>query len=160
MSTLYVDTINEKTSGNGVQIPGHVVQVVSSSTTTQVINNSATEVSTGISASITPTSASNKIMVIVSSTLLYGTNAGHLGVLFNLKRGGTTIATAETKDNTNAIVQLAKPISIDFLDSPATTSATTYEVFFQEVYSSSRYGDTAINYNGRTGSITLMEIAQ
>ena len=27
MSTLYVDTINEKTSGNGVQIPGHVVQV-------------------------------------------------------------------------------------------------------------------------------------
>ena len=29
MSTLYVDTITEKTSGNGVQIPGHVVQVVS-----------------------------------------------------------------------------------------------------------------------------------
>ena len=27
MSTLYVDTITEKTSGNGVQIPGHVVQV-------------------------------------------------------------------------------------------------------------------------------------
>ena len=26
MSTLYVDTINEKTSGNGVQIPGHVIQ--------------------------------------------------------------------------------------------------------------------------------------
>ena len=32
MSTLYVDTITEKTSGNGVQIPGHVVQVVSSVT--------------------------------------------------------------------------------------------------------------------------------
>ena len=28
MSTLFVDTINEKTSGNGIQIPGHVVQVV------------------------------------------------------------------------------------------------------------------------------------
>ena len=28
MSTLFVDTINEKTSGNGVAIPGHVVQVV------------------------------------------------------------------------------------------------------------------------------------
>ena len=27
MSTLYVDTITEKTAGNGVQIPGHVIQV-------------------------------------------------------------------------------------------------------------------------------------
>ena len=27
MSTLFVDTINEKTSGNGIAIPGHVVQV-------------------------------------------------------------------------------------------------------------------------------------
>ena len=160
MSTLYVDTITEKTSGNGVQIPGHVVQVVSSSTTTQVINSSATEVSTGISASITPISASNKIMVTMSSTLLFGSNSGHLGVLFNLKRGGTTIATAETKDNVNAIVQLAETVSINFLDAPATTSATTYEVFFQESVSTGRYGSTAINYNGRTGTITLMEIAQ
>ena len=28
MSTLFVDTINEKTSGNGIEIPGHVIQVV------------------------------------------------------------------------------------------------------------------------------------
>ena len=28
MSTLFVDTINEKTSGNGIAIPGHVVQVI------------------------------------------------------------------------------------------------------------------------------------
>ena len=28
MSTLFVDTINEKTSGNGIIIPGHVIQIV------------------------------------------------------------------------------------------------------------------------------------
>ena len=28
MSTLFVDTINEKTSGNGIEIPGHVIQVI------------------------------------------------------------------------------------------------------------------------------------
>ena len=39
MSTLYVDTINEKTSGNGVQIPGHVVQVGSSVTKVASITN-------------------------------------------------------------------------------------------------------------------------
>ena len=42
MSTLYVDTITEKTSGNGVQIPGHVVQVQ-----TRVANN-------GISTTVLP----------------------------------------------------------------------------------------------------------
>ena len=29
MSVLYVDTTNEKTSGNGIEIPGHVIQVKS-----------------------------------------------------------------------------------------------------------------------------------
>ena len=37
MSILKVDTINEKTSGNGVAIPGHVIQFVNYSGTTQAI---------------------------------------------------------------------------------------------------------------------------
>ena len=36
MSTLFVDTINEKTSGNGIQIPGHVVQIVQTIQTGEV----------------------------------------------------------------------------------------------------------------------------
>ena len=39
MSTLFVDTINEKTSGNGIQIPGHVVQVVQEDVNTQYSAN-------------------------------------------------------------------------------------------------------------------------
>ena len=35
-STLYVDNLIEKTSGNGVHIPGHVIQVAEDSTTTSV----------------------------------------------------------------------------------------------------------------------------
>ena len=34
MSTLNVDNINEYTSGNGVEIPGHIIQVVSATDTT------------------------------------------------------------------------------------------------------------------------------
>lgn len=138
---------------------GSVIQVVSSSTTTEVINNSSTEVSTGISASITPTSSSNKILVLVSSTMINGSNAGNVEVLFNLKRGSTIIATATSKDNVSSVVQVAQAVSINFLDSPATTSATTYEVFFKETASTNRYGSSAVNYNGKTGTITLMEIA-
>ena len=50
MSTLFVDTINEKTSGNGIKIPGHVVQVVSTTNTdTQTITHSTSSTLTGLS---------------------------------------------------------------------------------------------------------------
>ena len=44
MSTLYVDTITEKTSGNGVQIPGHVVQVVQRTTLDYYTSASMTDI--------------------------------------------------------------------------------------------------------------------
>ena len=49
MSTVYVDTINEKTSGNGVQIPGHVIQTVYvESTTSAVYHMGGTTTSTDL----------------------------------------------------------------------------------------------------------------
>ena len=64
-STLYVDKIVEKTSAAGVHIPGHVIQVVSGSTTTTQLALLATFAdTTGLSASITPTSASSKILIL------------------------------------------------------------------------------------------------
>ena len=44
MSILKVDTINEKTTGNGVLIPGHVVQVIQGSTNTSVSGDATTRV--------------------------------------------------------------------------------------------------------------------
>jgi hypothetical protein len=65
MSTLYVDTITEKTSGNGVQIPGHVVQVVSvAKTDTFSVSNSTFADVTGLSVTITPKASTNKILVL------------------------------------------------------------------------------------------------
>ena len=53
MSILKVDTINEKTSGNGVIIPGHVVQVVNGRTCSTATGGS-TYSTTGNSVTITP----------------------------------------------------------------------------------------------------------
>ena len=61
MSTLFVDTINEKTNGNGVQIPGHVLQVVEGTRTDGTNTNSASYVDAGLSAAITPKSTSSKV---------------------------------------------------------------------------------------------------
>ena len=64
MSTLKVDSVVEKTSGHGVHIPGHVMQVVQGTTSTNVTNNSTTYIDSGLSVNITPLSSSSKILVM------------------------------------------------------------------------------------------------
>ena len=77
MSTLFVDTINEKTSGNGIYIPGHVVQFKKTAYITSTQNTVSTSWAdiTGASLSITPKST--------SSIILIGW-AGHLGGTLSL----------------------------------------------------------------------------
>ena len=65
MSILKVDTINEKTSGNGVAIPGHVIQVkqtVLADTFSTAIGPNFAEI-TDFRTLITPTSTNSKILV-------------------------------------------------------------------------------------------------
>jgi hypothetical protein len=64
MSTLYVDTITEKTAGNGVQIPGHVVQVAHNRTSTRISTTSNAWQDTGIEITFTPYSATSKLLII------------------------------------------------------------------------------------------------
>ena len=71
MSTLKVDTITEKTSGNGVQIAGHVIQVVSTTSTTSTTMtaiNTWTNIEPTVT--ITPTSTSSKILISHSSSIM------------------------------------------------------------------------------------------
>jgi hypothetical protein len=160
MSTLYVDTINEKTSGNGVQIPGHVVQVKSVST--DVGSQSTTSTSyqevTGINLSITPSSTSSKILVMVSGAHPY-TDAGS-GIIATIFRDGTDLAGGATfglmQNYNSAAVVHTGPYSMNFLDAPATTSAVTYKIYFRSRGGQTVYGSEA----GSLPTITLMEIAQ
>lgn len=64
MSQLYVDTITEKTAGNGVQIPGHVVQVVEAVQPSQVVISSTYPTfTTIITGSITPKFSGSKFII-------------------------------------------------------------------------------------------------
>ena len=81
MSILKVDTINEKTSGNGVYIPGHVIQTVSKTfqNVTSTTSTSFIDV-TGGSLAITPKSTSSKIHVQFNFSLgYYGGNVYQYG---------------------------------------------------------------------------------
>jgi len=163
MSTLFVDTINEKTSGNGTNIPGHVVQVVQGSTTTHLNTSSTSYVDSGLSASITPSSTSNKILVLVSlhaGTTDSGGNGAETAI--QLLRGSTQIAEYQRGifhyDSTGGTSHVDAVISLCKLDSPSTTSSVTYKPQVKTSSGTFRVNDYNSSANS-TSSITLMEIA-
>jgi hypothetical protein len=154
------------------QLPtGSVLQVVST-TKTDVFSTSTTgsyvDV-TGLSVSITPTSSSSKILVMVTMNGVASDNSGA-----RLLRGSTVIAVGDAGGSRiqgtmsdfylNNSGNSQKSFAKTFLDSPATTSSTTYKIQVQTpsgtFYVNSGNGDGDNIYNTRTiSTITLMEIA-
>ncbi len=103
-----------------------ILQVVTGTTNTQTSTGSATYSDAGLSASITPQATTNKILVMAQINYY---NASTNKVNFNLVRGSTQI------NETNPLGGDANNIDgghfLTLLDSPNTTSATTYKVQFK-----------------------------
>lgn len=138
---------------------GSVLQVVQgtlSSPVSTTTNN--TWVTTGLTASITPTSSTSKILATVSGTG-YTINSATQGV-FTLYRASTNLSTYgfTTVYANNANIQGG--ITFSYLDSPATTSSTAYTLYFSL---SNSAGTVTFNSQSAFGqgnaTIILMEIA-
>jgi hypothetical protein len=171
-------------TGKTVTLPagvgGKILQVVQTHYTSTFSSSSATlsDVS-GFSASITPSSSSNKVLVMV--TMYFGfTQDAYPYVI--LKRNGTSIGAGVNATGNQVNVFLSGPnvsgvntsseeykyipASKNFLDSPATTSALTYQIAFAQPWTGVpgyiNRQDATNNepYVSSTGStITLMEVA-
>ena len=129
---------------------GSVLQVINSNFTTIQSTTSSSPVSTTLTASITPKASTNKIYISVSS--VGGQSSSGRSSRFYIYRGATQLTTTECNDNSGL---LYFPICMTWLDSPATTSATTYTIYFAT-------DGVGTNYFGQANSpsvITLMEIA-
>jgi hypothetical protein len=178
-SAVTIDPSTGKPSfPNGATMPaGSVVQVVFADYNTTSSFSSSAGVDTGFdifSLSITPSSASSKILIIAKGTM------GSLGIDYDmswsLKRGSSRIGGNTNATNflgTNVHASGAGPnegpttMNFQYLDSPATTNATTYTLV-------ALTGETATHYVNRGNSVnsartwansgncslTLMEIAQ
>lgn len=134
---------------------GRVLQVVNASTVTNVSNTSnSSYVDTTLTASITPSSSSNKILVLVSQN---GVNcaSANIGNTVILLRNGSQISTF-SQFGGYGLNQPVASISISYLDSPATTSSTTYKTQFKI---STGSGQVLVQDDGCQSTITLMEIA-
>ena len=180
MSILKVDTINEKTSGNGVAIPGHVIQVVSSekTDTSSTSTTVPTFTDTGLSCTITPKFNNSKILVQVNIGLGISQSVFNtMRVVRNIAGGSfSMISAADSASNRTAahacVYDLDNQGMVymqDFihLDSPATTSAVIYKAQFgtsggATVYlNRSTRDNNSAAYDIRTSSrIVLQEIAQ
>ena len=176
MSSLNVDTINEKTTGNGVKIPGHVLQVVQTkigrpvnavnTTLSHHSGNKETawlDIKDGsnnlLSCSITPISTSSKILVNATCSTQYeaytASDAGRWDVRI-LRDNTSIIGSADGfrgsyfYNHGNAF-RAHQDFTLNHLDSPATTSAITYKLQI-------RFHGHHWYYYGYGDYLTLMEI--
>ena len=159
MSILKVDTINEKTSGNGVAIPGHVIQFKHFSGTSQTdVNANGTyfTVHTDSTFSITPKFSTSLIAIRhYAGGLVQNTSS----CMLRVQRNGTTVLENDRHGFQNLPTNWA-PInwSFQFVDTPNSTSALTYTVQVRKEGGYLRVNDYASNAN--TYILTLEEIAQ
>jgi len=136
---------------------GNVIQVVSANYSTSTANNTASYVDTGLTASITPTSSSSKILVLVNQNGVYADSTATSGVNLKLLRGVTDLATFGLGVGVHASGNLSfGSSSTCFLDSPATTSSTTYKTQFVRASAGQVFVGEG---NGTVSTITLLEIA-
>jgi hypothetical protein len=131
---------------------GQVIQVVSATDSTERSTTSTSYVtgSNTLSVSITPSSASNKILILLSA------------LTFQYARGTWALFKDATNLTSNGIMYndfaSANPnvyLGYNFLDSPSTTSSTTYQIYMKTDNGAS---PTYLNVNNSVGSITALEI--
>ena len=173
MSTLRFNTW-QNTGGtevaNSTLGTGKILQVVNATQSTQVSTTSTSFVSANLSATITPSSSSSKILVVcqfsLASRITTGTG-GNTGSSAQIDRDGTGLAitTLERAGSSTSVTELRAPASLIYLDSPATTSAVTYNTKIRSQnsgYTTIAHANDIILFSeseNHTGSITLMEVS-
>ena len=187
-NALITDTISESTSAAGVTIDGllikdgaipsisggKILQVVQTTEDT-AYSNSGSSYTSVLSTSITPSATTSKVLILVSAHFSMSTDTYGGATLL---RGGTEISkSTQTSGGGNAnqyTVPInnrsgdaqweARTISINFLDTPSTTSATTYALGFRKDYGSqlmynrpNATNNAAYHWNV-TSHMTLLEV--
>lgn len=137
---------------------GSVLQVVQTTYSTETDSTTTSYVDTGITATITPKFASSKIMIFITGQAYKGNgNASNSLSLKVQKNGSNLYFFGDLFLYTATATELSGIFSSTYLDSPATTSATTYKVQFKNSFVSASL--VRVQFQSMPSVITLMEIA-
>jgi len=137
---------------------GKVLQVVQGTTTTPSVNATTTFQSTNITATITPTLNTSKILILSAVMgIRKGDVNSQLATGLRLMRDSTAIVSKISSyfGYTNTTLVQVGALSYNYLDSPATTSATTYRLDIKCLVAAA---DVQCQYDNETSTIILMEI--
>jgi len=147
-------TLDLKTQGSVTMPTGSVLQVVNTNTSTSVANAGSGWADTGIVATITPSSTSSKILILVDGQG-FEINQAPIGFSTRLLRGSTSLSDFN-QYSSYTYANNTTNVGINYLDSPSTTSATTYKV---QIVRSGASGTANAQANGSMSTITLMEVS-
>jgi hypothetical protein len=142
---------------------GKVLQVVQGTTSTRVDITSTTYTDSGLTASITPTSATSKILVMVSQHCRIYRSGNENNALARIMRDSTNVWNAPSTASFGIYAQGATQTQLTsfesfiYLDSPATTSSTTYKTQYN-VDTTANSQSVVLQVGSNTSTITLMEI--
>jgi hypothetical protein len=134
---------------------GSVLQVVSATDATgrSTTSTSFVTASNTLSISITPTSTSSKIFVVANSSVEH--SATNTYMVFTIFRGASNLGNGQGGNILRvSSTQNIYPMALSFLDSPSSTSALTYQVYFKV-----DGGTATLNSGNCAGTLTAFEIA-
>jgi hypothetical protein len=158
-TTGQVLTVSGGVPAWGAASAGKILQVISATTTTSVTNATTTYSDTNLTLSITPSATTSKILVLISQHAEAFRSGYDAGLFIKIMRGATTIwdplrPTLYSGHGSTGDAEIVSMVNYSYLDSPSTTSATTYKTQFKATSSA-----TAKCQNASTmSSIVLMEI--
>jgi len=143
---------------------GKVKQIVNATTTTETTIASTTYTDTTITATITPTASTSQILVLISTPIKTNRSAeSSYAIGAKLLRGATALFTNgailgfDSVGSGAGAVSMTGNYSVNYLDSPATTSATTYKLQGR-ISNTANSSNAVYQYDFQTATITLMEI--
>jgi hypothetical protein len=148
-----------------IKAKGKIAQVVTGTTTTSVsVSGNDTYVDTGLTASITPSATSSKVLVLVSQAIFLSSNDGTSEQTSNYKLLRDSTAIFETPNNSdlrvtaehapNNELRIGLRQNLNILDSPSSSSSVTYKTQLKK-----RSGVVSVAQDNSSPShITLMEV--
>ena len=166
MSILKVDTINEKTTGNGVHIAGHVVQVKyyqsPAGSSGETLTTSTSYVASGVLLDFTPKFASS--LIIIKAVVHAKNDSGNATdgiVLAIYKDGSTRLGAGNNGDGFEYNAGVSnhnehKNVSMVVSETAGNTTSRQYRVY----YRSFAGNNSGLNYDWGNQTMTVMEIAQ
>ena len=144
---------------------GGIIQILQGSTNNRIETSSQSFVASNLSATITPKLSTSKIFVMISGDCNTNADDNELFMTIYRKIGGGSFSNIDNNTNygfacaRSDSARLHSAVSINYLDSPSTTSSIEYKVYVRKTSAGSGNVEFPVNNGAQHAFITLMEVS-